>query len=53
MQGGKRITVGHVLDGTLYRVNTPEFAQLSEASNIPSSKVWRGRLGHFNHDYVN
>ena len=37
---GKKITIGHCLDGNLYRVNTPEFAQLSTASKLPSMKVW-------------
>ena len=45
---GKKINIGHVLDSKLYRVHTPEFAQLSTASNLPSMKVW-----HERYDYVN
>ena len=37
---GKNITIGYVLEGKLYRANTPDFAQLSTVSNLPSMKIW-------------
>ena len=41
LKDNKQYNIGHVLDGKLYKVNTPEFAQLSATSSAPS-------LGHLN-----
>ena len=53
IKDGKKITVGNVLAGKLYRVTAPEFSHHSTASNAPSLKIWHERLGHLNLDYVN
>ena len=49
---GKNITIGNIVDGKLYRVNTPEFANVANPST-PDLGVWHCRFGHLNHDYVN
>ena len=52
MKDNKQYNIGHVLDGKLYRVNTPEYAQLSATSSAPSLELWHCRLGHLNYNYV-
>ena len=52
LKDNKRFTIGHVLDGKLYRVNTPEFANFTESCSVPSLELWHFRLGHLNHKYV-
>ena len=39
----KQYNIGHVLDGKLYRVNTPEYAQLSATLSVPSLGLWHCR----------
>ena len=51
-KGRKNITIGNIVDGKLYRVNTPEFANVA-TSSTPYLGVWHCRFGHLNHDYVN
>ena len=53
IKNGKKITIGHMLNGKLFRVNTPEFAHLSTMSNILSLDMWHQRLGHLNHEHIN
>ena len=48
----KNITIGNIVDGTLYGVNTPEFANVT-TSSTPDLFVWHCHFGHLNHDYVN
>ena len=48
---GKNITIGNIVDGKLYRVNTSEFANVANSST-PDLGVWHCRFGHLNHDYV-
>ena len=48
LKDDKRFTIGHVLDGKLYRVNTPEFANFTESCSVPSLELWHFRLGHLN-----
>ena len=52
LKDNKQYNIGHVLDGKLYRVNTPEYAQLSTTSSAPSLGLWHCRLGHLNYYYV-
>ena len=40
------------MDGKLYRVNTPEFANVA-TSSTPDLGVWHCPFGHLNHDYIN
>ena len=49
---GNNITIGNIVDGTLYRVNTPEFANVATLST-PDLGVWHCHFEHLNHDYVN
>ena len=49
---GKNITIGNIVDGKLYRVNTPEFANVA-TSSTPDLGVWHCRFGNLNHDYIN
>ena len=49
---GKNITIGNIVDGKLYRVNTPEFANVA-TSSTPDLGVWHRHFGHLNHDYIN
>ena len=49
---GKNIAIGNIVDGKLYRVNTPEFANVA-TSSTPDLGVWHCRFGHLNHDYIN
>ena len=53
IKNAKKITIGHVLNGKLFRVNTPEFVHLSTMSSTLSLDIWHQRLGHLNHDYIN
>ena len=50
----KEITIGHIFDDKLYRVNTDEYAHYSVLSSKPTS-TWHCRYGHLNYDqaYVN
>ena len=52
IKNGRNIVIGHMLNGKLFRVNTPEFLHLSTMSNPPALDLWHQRLGHLNHDYV-
>ena len=49
---GKNITIGNIVDGKSYRVNTPEFANVAN-SRTPYLGVWHCRFEHLNHVYVN
>ena len=49
---GKNITIGNIVDGKLYRVNTSEFDNVA-TSSTPDLDVWHCRFGYLNHDYVN
>ena len=53
IKNGKKITIGHMLNGKLFRVNRPEFVHLSTMSNTLSLDIWHQRLGHLNNDYIN
>ena len=39
VKNDKEYSVGNVLDGKLYRVNTSEYSQLSPTSSVPSLRV--------------
>ena len=52
LKDNKKFTVGHILDGKLYRVNTHEFANFTATCNVPSVEFWHLRLGHLNQNYV-
>ena len=49
---GKNITIGNIVDGKLYRANTPEFANVTTSSTTDLG-VWHCHFGHLSHDYVN
>ena len=47
----RNIVNGRMLNGKLFRVNTPEFLHPSTMSNPPALDIWHQRLGHLNHEY--
>ena len=47
----KLFTIGHVMQGKLYRVNTRyEFPSIANVSN--NAQLWHCRLGHLNKNYL-
>ena len=52
LKDSKKFTVGHILDGKLYRVNTHEYANFTATCNVPSVELWHLRLGHWAYGVV-
>ena len=53
LKDSRKLTLGHIVDKKLYRVNTSEFANVSTVSKEPTMRQWHCRYGHLNFDYVN
>eukprot|EP00795_Rhopilema_esculentum_P007491 gene7491-13268_t len=47
---GLKLTLGYIVDRKLYRVNSPEFASLTDVPNKGTMRRWHCRYGHLNHD---
>ena len=48
LKDSRKLTSGHIVHNKLYRVNTPEFANVSTVSKEPTMRQWHCRYGHLN-----